>query len=245
MSKQFKHKKHKRWYTKDKSRKLYPIKVRLYPESDQKLYASKSCGTRRFVYNYLLGYVQEETKRRREIVNSIYENYVFYNEPLPDGFSIKDEYCSVNAKIFNSLINELKHKDEYKWIEETNSKVIQQAINDLIDAFSRFFKKEANYPQFKKKSKSKDSCRFIDQAIQGGTTKYGCSCIEGNRLTINKTFKNVLFRCSRRDERYLNKYQSLIHNITLSKTKTYKYYASILIERVADEKIFDEKKAPV
>lgn len=230
MSNKNKHRKHRKRYKKTNSN-LYPIKVRLYPGDDEKLYASKNCGVRRFVYNYLLGYVQDEHKRKIDIINSVYENYIFYNEPIPESFDFTDEYGDISLDSFNSLINELKAKEEYKWIKETPAKVIQQAINDLLKAFDNFFNHGFGFPKFKKKHRSKESHRFIDQAIKGGRSKYGIRCIKGNRLTINDDFKNVLFKCSRRDEKYLNKYQSLIHSITISKTKTFKYYASILIER--------------
>ena len=224
-------KKHRKCYKKTNS-KLYSIKVRLYPKDSGKLYASKNCGARRFVYNYLLAYVRDEHKRKIDNINAVYENYIFYNEPIPESFDFTDEYCDINLKFFNSLINDLKVKKEYKWINDTPAKVIQQAINDLLKAFDNFFNHGFGFPKFKKKNRSKESHRFIDQAIKGGKSKYGIRCIKGNRLTINDDFKNILFKCSRKDEKYLNKYQSLIHSITISKTKTLEYYASILIERV-------------
>ena len=102
-------KKHRKCYKKTNS-KLYSIKVRLYPKDKEKLYSSKNCGVRRFVYNYLLAYVQNEHKRKIDNINAVYENYIFYNEPIPESFDPTDEYCDINLKFFNSLINDLKVK---------------------------------------------------------------------------------------------------------------------------------------
>ena len=64
-------KKHRKCYKKTNS-KLYSIKVRLYPKDKEKLYASKNCGARRFVYNYLLAYVQNEHKRKIDNINAVH-----------------------------------------------------------------------------------------------------------------------------------------------------------------------------
>jgi len=63
--------------------------------------------------------------------------------------------------------------------------------------------------------------RFPVDAISG---------IKGNRINIIKPLKNINFKCSRRDERYLNKNRGNIKSGTLSKTKSGKYFFSILID---------------
>lgn len=55
--------------------------------------------------------------------------------------------------------------------------------------------------------------------------------LKGNRINIIKQLKDIHFKCSTNDEKYLNKNQKEIKSATLSKTKTGKYYLSILIDR--------------
>ena len=57
------------------------------------------------------------------------------------------------------------------------------------------------------------------------------SGIKGNRINIIKTLKDIHFKCSRRDESYLNKNQGLIVSATLTRPCSGKYYFSILIDK--------------
>ncbi|MGB3206744.1 MAG: transposase [Crinalium sp.] len=55
-----------------------------------------------------------------------------------------------NAKLLKKLFT--NHvKPQYPWMKELSSRVYQYAFINLQDAFSRFFKKLAEYPRFKKK----------------------------------------------------------------------------------------------
>jgi putative transposase len=52
-------------------------------------------------------------------------------------------------------------KDEsFPWMRDVPKSVVQQAIKNLGRAFQRFFAKQARYPKFKKKGRSRDSARF-------------------------------------------------------------------------------------
>ena len=48
--------------------------------------------------------------------------------------------------------------------------------------------------------------------------------------------KDILFRCSRRDEKYLNKRQDSVQNLTLVKTKANEYYLSVLVDYQPEKK---------
>lgn len=61
--------------------------------------------------------------------------------------------------------------------------------------------------------------------------------ISGNRISLIKKLKDILFKCSRKDEKYLNKHFNDISSITLVKTNTYKYYLSILIDYTPERKL--------
>jgi putative transposase len=112
-------------------------------------------------------------------------------------------------------------KSEFQWLKDVHSKVLQQSIIDLNKAYNSFFKNGSGFPKFKSKHNNKLSCRFPSDAVSG---------VKGNRINIIKKLSDIHYKCSRRDEILLNKYQKLIKSATLTKTKSSKYYLSILIE---------------
>ena len=65
------------------------------------------------------------------------------------------------------------------------------------------FTKKSDFPKYKSKKDNKQSCRFPKDAISG---------IKGNRINIIKPLKDIHFKCSRKDESYLNK-KSRTYNI--------------------------------
>ena len=118
---------------------------------------------------------------------------------------------------------ELKEMEQFYFLKtDSHSKVIQQSLRDQDVAFKNFFTKKSKFPRFKSKKDNKQSCRFPKDAIMG---------VKGNRINIIKTLKDIHFKCSRKDESYLNKNQGLISSATLTKTCSGKYYLSILIDK--------------
>ena len=118
---------------------------------------------------------------------------------------------------------ELKEMEQFSFLKtDSHSKVIQQALRDQDTAFKNFFTKKSKFPRFKSKKDNEQKCRFPKDAISG---------VKGNRISIIKSLKDIHFKCSRRDERYLNKNQGLISSATLTKTCSGKYYLSILIDK--------------
>ena len=123
---------------------------------------------------------------------------------------------------------ELKEMEQYSFLKtDSHSKVIQQSLRDQDAAFKNFFTKKSKFPRFKSKKDNNQSCRFPKDAISG---------IKGNRISIIKSLKYIHFKCSRKDERYLNKNQGLISSATLTKTCSGKYYFSILIDKPHETK---------
>ena len=112
-------------------------------------------------------------------------------------------------------------KSEFEWIKDSHSKVLQQSLINLESAYKSFFKNGAGFPKFKCKHDPRQSCRFPLDAFMG---------VEGNRLTLIRPLKDIHFKCSKRDEKYLNKNQSGVRSATLSRTNTGKYFLSILVD---------------
>jgi putative transposase len=100
--------------------------------------------------------------------------------------------------------------------------VLQQTIRNLDQAYKNFFREKKGFPKFKSKHDNHQSVRFPNDAISG---------VKGNRINIITSLKDIHFKCSSSDESYLNKHQKEIKSGTLSKSKSGKYYFSVLIDR--------------
>ena len=132
---------------------------------------------------------------------------------------------SVSLSQLGKYLTNLKKQDEYLFLNDVYSVCLQQSMQDLIKAYDNFFKLHKGYPKFKSKKDTKQSCRFSNVIF-----KYKCDKINGNRITLIKQLSNILFKCSRKDEIYLNHLQKYIQSITLIKSSSEKYYLSICID---------------
>ncbi len=59
-----------------------------------------------------------------------------------------------------------QHRKENVWLQDISNNVTKQAIRDLGDAYDRFFKKLADYPNFKSRKKTKPSFYMDPVKIQ-------------------------------------------------------------------------------
>jgi putative transposase len=115
------------------------------------------------------------------------------------------------------MLTPLKKQEEYSWLNSVNSQVLQQSIVNLNDSFLNFFHKRSKFPNYKSK-KSKQVFR-VPQHVN----------IHENRLFIPK-FKNGIRMVQDRD------INGSIKSATISKTPTGKYFVSLLVETVVQEK---------
>lgn len=114
-------------------------------------------------------------------------------------------------------------KDEqYAWLKEQNTKVMKQSIRQMLTAYDRFFKQHNGFPKFKSK-KDKQSALFPSEAISKKNT------FDKREITLTQSFKNIKFRCSDLYFSRLQRYKDNIRSATLLKTKSGKFYLSILI----------------
>ena len=180
---------------------LKSIKIRIYPDINQKQFISKQLGCCRFIYNKLLDYRTT---------------------------SFKDKNISISSSQLSKYLTNLKKQKDYIFLTEVYDRCLRQTLIDLLNAYDKFFKLNKGYPKFKSKKDTKQSCRFPNDVFN--RKNYVCNKINGNRITLITQLKNILFKCSKRDEIYLNHNQKYIHSVTLIKTSTEKYYLSILID---------------
>lgn len=105
-------------------------------------------------------------------------------------------------------------KKECVWLKEINSQSLQQSIADLDSAYTRFFKGQAEFPKYKSKHNQKQSFRIPQNII----VKF-----ENNKLIIPKFKEGIDIVLHR-------KFKGKIILCTISRTLTYKYFVSILID---------------
>ena len=104
-------------------------RIKLKPSRMAVQYFRRACGTSRFAYNWALSRWQEK-----------YQS----GEKWMSGFSLVKEFNAIKT-------------EKFPWTSEVSKWATQKAIQDLGDAFAKFFQKKSKYPRFKKKGKSRDS----------------------------------------------------------------------------------------
>ena len=172
---------------------LKAIKIRIYPSAEQVDFINKQLGCCRFVYNNCLAFRKD---------------------------SYQNEHVSISSSEAVKHITVLKKDNE--WLKNVHSKVLQQSVRDMNQAYDNFFKLHRGFPKFKSKHDNRQSCRFPKDAFIG---------VRGNRIDLIKVLKDIHFKCSRNDERYLNRNQDKVKSITLSKEPNGKFYLSVLIDK--------------
>jgi putative transposase len=177
---------------------LKAVKVKLYPNNNQEIYINKLLGCNRFVYNKCLEYKIERYKQDKSNI----------------GLKDLGEY------LFHNLLK----NEEYSFLNVHNTKVLNQPIFDLLDAYKRFFINGNGFPKFRSKKDNILSCRFPVQAISKNNNYLL------NRITLTGQLKNIKFRCSDNNKTYLTKYKGSIKSVTLSKTCSGNYFLSILVD---------------
>ena len=172
-------------------------KIRLYPNVTQATQINKLLGCYRVVYNQCLN----------RKIKSYEENKISENQTTLGHF----------------IHHELLKDDNFLWLREQNTKVLKQALIDMLNAYKNFFEKHTGYPKFKSKKDNKQSCRFELGAISKKNiyTDYKLSLAN---------IKNVKFRCSKKYAEYLQKHKTNIRQATLTKLPCGEYYLSILVD---------------
>lgn len=139
-------------------------------------------------------------------------------------------YKNTKTNVYNWMkeLTKLKKTKKYSWLNEINSQSLQDSLFNLDRAYQRFYKKQTGYPKFKKKNKVKWSFS-VPQYIK---LEYSTNNIKFGYLFIPKFKKDPI---KVRIHRILpNEYK--IKTATIVKTKSNKYYVSLVIEYQPQEK---------
>ena len=100
---------------------LRAVKIRLYPNKEQELKLNKVLGCYRFVYNRMLA-------RKQEAYNADKTNLGL---------------CELSKFFHGTLLKD----EQYSWLKEQNTKVMKQAIRQMLSAYDGFFQTAQRFPQ--------------------------------------------------------------------------------------------------
>jgi len=179
-------------------------KIKLYPTKEQKELIDKTIGCARFIYNQMLA-----------------ERIKVYDE-------LKDD----NKKLYSyKYKTEKEYKQEFEFLDEVSSFVLQQSRIDLEMAYRNFFAsltgkrkgKKTGFPKFKSKKDNRKTYRTTS------TNNNIDIVFENKRLKLPK-LKWIKYS----DDRIFN---GIIKNVTVEKIPTGKYFACILVEEYIEVKI--------
>lgn len=176
------------------------FKFRIYPTKEQKAELAIQFGHARFVYNAAL-----DLRKRMYFDHGVSYNY----------YDCANVLAHVKAEC-----------EDFEWLSQADSQVLQQSLQDLDKAFSRYFDMcrgklpkpkpsakprkdgmELGYPTFKRKF-DKQSIRYPQRFK-----------LEGQRIYLPKVGWVKINRH--------RKVEGELRKVTVSKTKTGKYFASI------------------
>ena len=176
---------------------LRAIKIRLYPNATQATQINKLLGCYRVVYNQCLA----------RKIKSYEEN------------KISESQTTLGHFIHHELLKD----DNFLWLREQNTKVLKQAVIDMLNAYKNFFERHTGYPKFKSKKDNKQSCRFELGAISKRNvyTDYKLSLAN---------IRNIKFRCNKKYAEYLKRHKQNIRQATLTRLPCGEYYLSILVD---------------
>ena len=117
-----------------------------------------------------------------------------------------------------TALMKMKKDPQYAWLKIGHSQVLQQSLKDLDTAYQNFFAKRAKFPKFHKKH-DKQSARYMQYVFVGE-----------NWIDFPKIgkVKAVIHRLC----------EGKVKNVTVTKTKSGRYFASVQVEMEVPEPKF-------
>lgn len=168
---------------------LKSYKYRIYPNKEQEILIQKTFGCCRFVYNQMLAYRIELYKTQGKSLNRFdCEEYMIHN---------------------------LKTKHE--WLLEPDKFALSSAIENLDNAYQKFFKEHAGFPKFKSRHNHRQSY----------TTK-----ITNNNIEVSFEKNQIKLPKLRWIKAKLHqKFVGKIKRATISQNPSGRYFVSVLVEQ--------------
>ena len=181
---------------------LKSFKTELNPTQEQRSRINRTIGTCRYVYNFYLACNKERHDNGEKFMTGKSFSVWLNNEYIPNN-------------------------PDKAWIKDVSSKAVKKSIEDGCTAFTRFFKHQSGFPNFKKKGKSDVKMYFVKNNPKD------CAC-ERHRIKIP-----TLGWVRLKEKGYLptTKDGWKIRSGTVS-VKADRYYVSVLVE-IPDPPVVD------
>ena len=184
---------------------LKSFKTEINPTEEQKVKIRKTIGTCRYIYNFYLAHNKELHDNGKKFMSGKSFSVWLNNEYLPQN-------------------------PDKLWIKEVSSKSVKRSIENGCVAFTRFFKHQSAFPNFKKKGKSDVKMYFVKNNPKD------CRC-ERHRMNIPS-----LGWVRMKEKGYVpttkDGYVMKSGHVSI---KADRYYVSVLIE-IPNNKIADNSK---
>jgi len=177
------------------------LKVRVYPTKEQRDLFDNYFGYSRWCYNNFL-----------ELWNIMYSN------------GDKPNYRKVRNEL-KRIYKDLSSLDEYSWIKDYSSQVIDTSGEDVKRAWDNFFnpRMKNNKPKFKSKKRMNNSFRLNRK------NKTDFQLLPNNRIHLTKVAPKRKGGLRYRDKQLVSKINDgSIQQVTISK-KANRYFASIVV----------------
>ncbi|WP_199804863.1 RNA-guided endonuclease InsQ/TnpB family protein [Nocardia jinanensis] len=163
-------------------------KYRFYPTGEQAEQLARTFGCVRYVYNRALA------ERSRAWTQE--QRRISYAES-------------------DKLLTQWKRERETEWLTEPSKGPLQAALRNLQGAYDKFWRKQARYPRFKKKGRSKDSATYFAN----------CFTFRDGRIKLAKQAEALDIHWSRPLPAGAEPSQ-----VTVSRDSGDRYHISILVE---------------
>jgi putative transposase len=154
----------------------------------------------------------------------VYNHFLAERKAFHDAHK-NDEKKGLTYNDNANALKSLKKDPEYVWLKIAHSQVLQQSLKDLDQSYQNFFTKRAKFPKFHKKT-DKQSARYMQYVFVGD------GWIDFPK--IGKV-KAVIHR----------PYEGKVKNVTVIKTKSGRYFASVQVEVDVPEPEFDRDDVTV
>ncbi|MFC9357283.1 RNA-guided endonuclease InsQ/TnpB family protein [Rhodococcus sp. NPDC057014] len=169
------------------------FKYRFYPTAVQADQLARTFGCTRYVYNRALA---ERTR------------------------AWSQEQRRITYADTSTMLTGWKRDPETEWLAEPSKGPLQESLRQLQGAFEKFWRKQARYPQFKKKGQSKDSATYFSN----------CFTYRGGQLRLAKQSEPLDIRWSRPLPE-----GAVPSQVTVSRNARGQFHISILVEDVISE----------
>lgn len=164
----------------------------------------------KYSYKFRINPTEDQKVLLNKHFGSVRWSYNFFLNQRKEEYINNKKSLSYNGQ--SAKLTLLKKQEETEWLKEVNSQTLQYSLKCLDQAYQNFFAKRTQFPKFKSKKSRNSFC--VPQNVK---------CFK-NKLIIPKFLEGIEINKER-------EIQGAIRQCKISKTKTGKYFVSILVER--------------